>query len=283
MRIASAGPDSGATAQLLAVIQTGRDPDRVDEAIAALRGEVANLADIIIERYEGLMLNPHRRDPGAYIRTALVRGLKGLARAHDLQVVEAATYVYETMPRSDFDVAGNLRGAALIVLADLDERLALFHAARFLADPATSQMSGQPGVTAVQLLRANEHLLPLYVFLSGDVSGRGEVAGECLAALGSAPDSIVHGLVERFRDLDDDAVRAGLFDLLLARPDDPAANDELTRFIRDGQPDPVYAYVVTTMVATRRVPFIEVMRAVNETAGGVRHRLLTEALDLRPS
>jgi hypothetical protein len=267
----------------LADITQGRDPGRVEEAIAALRDDVTNLVEIVIERYEGLMLNPHRRDPGAYMRTVLMRGLKGLARPRDLPIVEAATYVYETMPRSVFDVAGNLRGAALLVLSDIDERLALFHAARFLADPGTSHMSGQPGITAVQLLRANDQFLPLYVFLSGDVSDTGEVAGECLAALGNAPDSIVHGLVDRFRDEDDDAVRAGLFDLLLARPDDAWANEELERFVRDGEPDAVYAYVVKTIVATRRVPLIEVMRGVHATTGGIRHRLLTEALDLRPA
>ncbi len=265
----------------LSDITQGRDAERVEAAISELRDEFPGLADIVLERYASLAGNGPRKDAGAYLRSALVRGLRGIARPRDIPTIESMTYVYETMPRSAFDVAGNLRGAALMVLADLDARLALFHAARFLADPATSHMSGQPGVTAVQLLRANDQLLPLYVFLSGDGERTGELTGECLAALAAAPDSIVHGLIERFKEAQDDAALAGLYDLVLARAEDPVATAVIEDFVRTGQPDAVYAYVTKNVVAERRTELIELMLELKGAASGVRVRLLDEALALR--
>jgi hypothetical protein len=265
-------------------IRRGRQPEQVAEAIGLLRDRAPDeVREAILDRYRELAEDGPRLDRGATVRTALLTGLRGLTRSMDAALAEEACYVYETSATSKWDVAGNLRGAALVLLAELDVNLALFQAARLLVDPATPEMSGQPALTAAQLLRANDQLLALYTFLAGARSRHGELTGEALVAMAGAPDRVARDLAERYRDDGDDAVRAGLYDMLMARPDDPRARTELERLIREGSPDPVFAYVTATIVAARSMDLVAVMRDAEDAGGGLRQRMLREALGLLPA
>ncbi|MEA2684734.1 MAG: hypothetical protein QOK05_3062 [Chloroflexota bacterium] len=265
-------------------IRHAREAEDIDAAVAQLReGEPEELRAALLERYAALADDGARGDRGARLRTSLMLGLRGVARSVDAEVAEQGTYVYERSATSKWDVAGNLRGAALLLLSELDPQLALFHAARLLVDPETPEMSGEPAVTAVRVLRAHDQLLPIYMFLGAARPGLGEVVGECLSAMVGAPGHIVRDLVDRYRDDDDDAVRAGLYDMLLARPDDPRAREAVEAFIREGRPDPVYAYVATSIVAARTMPLVELIREVAGTSSGLRERMLREALGFLPA
>jgi hypothetical protein len=113
-------------------------------------------------------------------------------------------------------VAGRLRGAALVMLADLDHRLAGFHAARLITnpDPLTSPMSGEPALTAVRVLAAQDQLTVLYGWLTSAGPKAPEPAAEALRAMTGAPASIVQDLVERMAPSGDEVLLLGLFDLV---------------------------------------------------------------------
>lgn len=259
-----------------------RNPEAVADAIALLRDESPDEVRVaILDRYAALAADGPKLDRGAEVRTSLLIGLRGLTRSTDSTLAEEATYVYQRSATTKWDVAGNLRAAGLLLLADLDEPLALFHAARLLVDPATPRMSGQPAITAAQLLRANDQLIVLYTYVAGGQAD-GEIVGECLAGMAGVPEHIARDLAERFRDNENDAVRAGLYDLLMARADDPWARGEIEALLRDGLPDPVFGYVTTNIVASRNMPLVAVMEAVVGASGGLRQRMLREALALLP-
>ena len=225
-------------------------------------------------------------DPGCYLRVALLQALRPLVRKADGALLEGAVLTYEftppfTPPHRGESAAG-LRSVALVVLNEIDETLAGYHGVRLLTDRYTSPMSGEPAVTAVRLLRAQGHALPLYDYLLRDGDGVAEVVGECLRSLDETPASILAPLVERYREDEDEIVLLGLFDLLLTREDHASYTEEALTFLETTRLYNVYRYVVNTIVARRRTSLIA---ALDTMLAGEKDRMkaeiLREALALR--
>jgi len=225
-------------------------------------------------------------DPGCYLRVALLQALRPLVRKDDGPLLEGAVLTYEftppfTPPHRGESAAG-LRSVALVVLNEIDETLAGYHGVRLLTDRYTSPMSGEPAVTAVRLLRAQRHALPLYDYLLRDGDGVAEVVGECLRSLDETPASILAPLVERYREDEDEIVLLGLFDLLLTREDHASYTEEALTFLETTRLYNVYRYVVNTIVARRRTSLIA---ALDTMLAGEKDRMkaeiLREALALR--
>ncbi len=77
-----------------------------------------------------------------------------------------------------------LRGGALIVLSEVDEQVARYFATRLLADGYTERMSGEPALTAVQVLATQEEWLPIYFCAVQSANGApAEVVADCLRQL----------------------------------------------------------------------------------------------------
>src|SRR5439155_14054050 len=89
-------------------------------------------------------------------------------------------------------------------------------------------MSGEPALTAVQLLAARGATLPLllYALLGGAAQ---EVLAETLRALAGLPAPLLLGVARGLRRSEDDVAVVGLFDSLVAH-DDPGAFSD---FVRD--------------------------------------------------
>lgn len=179
-------------------------------------------------------------------------------------MLERATTDYEYLPPGPEEVAGRLRGAALVALADLDERLAGFYAARLITnpDPLTSTMSGEPELTAVRVLAAQDQLTVLYAWLAGAGLKKPEPAAEALRAMTGAPDKIVLDLAEWMRDSRDEVLLLGLFDLLLATPEAERCEGFVLDFPRDTELVDLFGAVVATIIAGRRARLIEGLREI---------------------
>jgi hypothetical protein len=266
--------------EALRTVRAAKTPDAVAAALDTLPDGDADVREALLARYRALGAQPSRRDPGCHLRVALLQGLRRHALPADVDVLEAAVRTYEMLPPGPQEVAGGLRGAALLALSDLDDRLASFHAVRLMADPYTSRQSGEPAVTAVRLLAAQRQTLPLYQhLLRGEAAG--EVALECLRALTEAPASVVQAVAEESRRRRDELVLLGLVDLLLGHPEKERLAPILIALVTESEQMDVVRYAAAAIVAGREPTLIEGLRSRAGLAGR-RGELVREALALLP-
>lgn len=265
------------------LVQSERQLELVQAAldVLAAAGDPA-ARPVLLGRYAELAQEGTRRDPGCYLRAAIMRALRYLARRDDGAVLERAVTTYEFMPPGPIEVAAGLRSAALVTLNEVDETLAAYHSVRLLTDRHTSQMSGEPAVTAAQVLAAQGHELPLYAYVLREGPGLSEVIGECLRCLTPIPASLLAPLVERYIESQDEIVLLGLFDLLLAHEAQASYDAMVLEFLHGTRLYNIYRYLVSMIVASRRDDRIAALTALAaEEKDHLKAEILREALALR--
>ena len=195
-------------------------------------------------------------------------------------MLERATAVHEYLQPGPQEVSGGPRAAALVTLANLDERLAGFHAARLIADPdpLTPAMSGEPALTAVRVLAAQDQLTVLYAWLASPGPKAPEPVAEALRAMSAAPASIVLDLVERMRGSRDEVVLLGLFDLLLATPEAERFEGVVLEFLRDTELKDLFGAIAATIIAGRRERLIQGLREIRGALAPKKVQVLDELL-----
>jgi len=259
----------------LALLGRAKNPEAIGSAVAML-GEAADprIRQLLTQKYARLSGDPRRRDAGCFQRTALVRALRGRATHDDVALLEGALWTREFVGRDE--VAGGLRSAALLTLAELDASLAGFHAVRLLGD--AHPMSGEPAVTAARLIASQGQLLPLYGLLTmGDATS--EVRAESLRGLVGLPASILGRLLEEHRRAKDETVLVGLFDLLLAHSARAEFTDFVASFLDSTQSIDLYRFVVSSIVATRDPQLIALLtRSEGPAESSPKGKVLSEAL-----
>jgi hypothetical protein len=234
---------------------------------------------VLLARYEECDQNGARRDPGGAIRIALLRALGTVAWPDDAALFARAATTYE---HRYGEVAGDLRAAGVLGLADVDRGLAGFHAVRLLHDAHTSPMSGEPAVTAARVLAGIGQPLPLYACVVRDSGLPSEVVGECLRGLTELPDALVPPLIERFRESRDEVVLLGLFDLLLQHPTRAQYAPVVRDFLRVTTLLDLYRSLVATLIAGRERPWQdELERQAAVEKHPVKAEILREALSPR--
>ncbi len=225
--------------------------------------------------------DPYKRDTGAYVRAAVLRALRPVVRPADTPLLERALLTYEFPPPGRVEGAAHLRAAALLTLIEVDPKLAGYHAARLLGDEYNSPMSGEPGVTAVRVLAAQEQWLPLYSCITGAAGARSEVVSECLRSLAALPPSLLPPLVARYQETEDELVLVGLFDLLLAHEAGTDQAEFLRLFLRETDLLDAYRYLATVIVAGRHVHLIpDVIALAKVERDRLKAKALHEALSL---
>lgn len=259
--------------------------ERNVEIVLATLGEVGRRADaaarpVLVERYARLDATRGKHDQGATLRTAIVRALREIARIEEIPLLERAATTYEYLPPGRHEVAGALRGAALVTLTEVDPRLAAHHAARLLLLGDASPMSGEPAATAVRVLAAQGQTVLLYGYASSGAP-EGEVLAESLRGLTELPSSLLGPLVERHRESRNEAVLLGLFDLLLAHPARAAYVEFLLDYLRDTPLLHLARYLARAIVAARDPALIAGLTAIAREEGDTpRGDLAREALAL---
>jgi len=277
-------------------------PDRLDRAVQLVTTTefvdvLAEAADVLaeaddarlrrslLERYQALAQEPVD-DHGCVLRTAIVRALRGVAHRADVPVLEHAAMTYEFMNPGRREVAGDLRGAALLCMHDVEPDRAAFHAVRLLTDEQRHrQLSGEPALTAAQVLRDLGYTLPLYECVLRHPDFGAEVLAECLASLTSLPLLLVTELFMRLgTDESDPQVLVALFDLVFVHPEREALRGQVHAFLRTTGRLDIYAFVVTSIAALRGDPLVglldELAREPQSDPG--KQDALRQALALLP-
>ncbi|MBJ7599719.1 hypothetical protein [Candidatus Nephthysia bennettiae] len=267
------------TEEALRALARAKTVEAVGTALELLPDGDPRARQALLERYGALAADRRRPDPDCQLRAALLRGLRGRALASDVPLLEEALHTYEIRPRNE--VAGGLRAAALLVLADLDEALAAFHAVRILGDRHTSEMSGEPAVTAARLLSSQGHSLVLYQALRGGAI-KLELAAACFEGLAGAPASVLAALAEEHWREYAGAALLALVDLLLTHPDAGRLSGVLAGIVEEAADLDIVRYAATAMVAGRKPPLIEALET-RANLPGRRGELVREALTLLPT
>lgn len=225
--------------------------------------------------------DPYKRDTGAYVRAAILRALRPVVRGDDTPLLEHALLTYEFPPPGRVEGAAHLRAAALLALIETDAERAGFHAARLLGDEYNSAMSGEPGVTAVRVLAAQEQWLPLYACVTGPEGARSEVVSECLRSLTALPPSLLPPLVEHYQESADEVLLVGLFDLILGHEAGADQAEALRRFLRETRLYDAYRYLATVIVAGRHAHLLpDVVSLAKTERDRIKAKALYEALSL---
>lgn len=219
------------------------------------------------------------RDQGAYFRRQLIEALRPLAdRADTALLVQAAT-TYEFWPPDFAEDAVLLRSAALVVLAEVNEELARFYAARLLVDPYIQPMSGEPATTAAKVLGALGELPLLWAQAFTETAKTPEVTAECLRQMVELPDSLLPELLERFGAKAPSAVQLGLVDLLIQHRHGEAGLGYVHTTLQSTRDLDIYRYIVMSIVASGRESLLnELLAQANATQDRHKLSILEEAL-----
>jgi hypothetical protein len=276
------------TAQVDYALQLVRSEKQAEVIEAALDVLIAarhpDVRSLLLAGYAACESGTGRGDLGCHRRTDLLRRLRPLARMEDRALLEHALLTYAFLPPGRVEVGANLRSQALVVLNDLDDALAGYHAVHLLNDTLehTSEMSGEPAVTAAQVLASQGQTLPLYAYVLRAEPARPEVIGECLRNLTALPVSLVSRLVQRYRVSGDEIILLGLYDLLLAHPAEEPFGGVILEFLTTTRFSNLYRYLVSTIVASRRADLIAPLaKLAKNERDPAKKAILDEALALK--
>ena len=235
----------------------------MDLALAALavikEREDVRLRPALLRKYTALDADGVRRDPGGVVRTATLKALRPVALPEDVVLAERAVATYEFLYG---EAAGDLRGAGLLLLNEVDPPLAGFHSVRLLDDQYTSIMSGEPAVTAARVLAAQGQVLPLYAYVMRDEPAVADVVGEGLRSLGAMPPSLLPAVVKKYRTSKSEIVLLGLFDLLLASDARPAYLPFIFDFLQSTTLYNLYRYLLIVLVTGHDPDIMEQIEAM---------------------
>ena len=173
-----------------------------DVLLAALKVLIKNptpaAREPIRQLFEHFSADGRKRDPGAFMRRAVLDAWRPVALPADVPLLLQAVNTYEFLPPGFKEDAILLRTGALLILNELDDTLAGFEATRLLVDGFSDPMSGEPALTAVRVLASQEQTLPLYLYaMQANDAALPEVVSECLRSLTGAPAALIPGIIAR--------------------------------------------------------------------------------------
>jgi hypothetical protein len=245
----------------LELLKTTRNKQVVEEAVQALTENPLYAArDTLIQEYHYYDGDGIKRDAGAQIRAAIIKALKVIRNSDDAPLFERAVKTYEFLPPTHSEEAAILRSAGLIALAEIESPLVDYHAVRILIDKEhTSEMSGEPAVTAVHVLSMRQNTLPIYQYVLQNTPKDAETLSESLKSLCAMPGELLPEIVEKYKDTEDDVILLGLFDLIVNHAAGEVYHDYLLDFLTGTRRYQVYHYLVTIMATNRKCDLMPVM------------------------
>ncbi|MCP4164699.1 MAG: hypothetical protein GY759_02255 [Chloroflexi bacterium] len=209
--------------------------------------------DSLFKLYTYYASHGPKRDPGAYMRHAILRALRPVTTLSDVPLLLDAVSTYEHLPPGFQEEAKLLRAGAIVILNELDDELAAYHAARLLVDGETDPMSGEPALVATKVLAPQNQMVTLYAYaMQATGEAVPEVVSECLRSLTNCPEALLPGILERYRESEINIVRIGLFDLLIQHDSGPLALEYLADSLLGADDLDVYQYLVITMISARQ-------------------------------
>ena len=194
------------------------------------------------------------KDKAGLIREQLVRLLAQIGNPNDEDVYLLAVNTYFAQPVTD--VMQNCRSAGLIGLVTTNDTLAGLYATKLLGEPDTSELNGEPSLTALSVLSTRGYILPIYQFLlrQGEAfiySNKAEVVGKALEVLDKDfPKTLYRALADQFIPLDIPIVSAGMVNYITQYRQE-ALYDLLDRMLNETKDVDFHKYILI-MLATAR-------------------------------
>lgn len=270
----------------LEIVKSEHNRQLIEAALQVLEKNLSSdlpLRASLLPAYEYYAKAGPKSDEGGHIRTKILKLLQDFLLPDDEPLLERAVNTYEFDPFSRAELLSALRAEALIGLNSLDDRLAIYHAVRLLHDKYNSPMSGQPGIAAAQVLASINQFVCLYQYVVREEVKSPEVTAECLRQLIHLPLSLVEGLIEQYRNSQNDIVLVGLFDLLLNHDSAENFTSVITEFMMATKHDEVYSYIALTIIARHNKKLIDILLQVGAIERNkLKARILVEALSLSP-
>lgn len=267
--------------QIDAAVRTmhaSRDLEVVRYAIEIVgAAELPSLRNDLIQKYAWCQDQPHRRDGGAFVRSAILRALRPVSGPEDSALFQQAIITYEL--DGPTEVCGDLRSVGLLALNDIDSDLAGNYAARFLLDPQFT-FSGEPITTAIRMLASHSNLAPIFAVVSWGV-GRSDVLAEGLRNLTEIQTDLLPIVVERYFESEDEQIILGLFELLLGHPSRDDWSTTMERWFRSTTVMDLYGIVAIQIVGSRSEVLINMLRELRSIEfDRMRQDMLDQALAL---
>ena len=144
---------------------------------------------VLRERFADLTENGMRFDQDCSLRVKIVQVLRAIGSPEDGDLAERGVRLIQLNPPSKIDVAQALRGQCLLLLADLRPDRAQYFAVELLQDPHLSAFSGEPAVTAIQVLAERANILPIWA-LARRTGSPPDVLAQAFASLRGAPQDL---------------------------------------------------------------------------------------------
>lgn len=138
------------------------------------------------ERFVDLTDTGVRYDQDCSLRVRIVKVLRAIESPEDVDLAERGVRTIQLQPPARIDVAQGLRGQSLLWLAERDPVRAEYLAVELLQDPHESAFSGEPAVTAIQVLAARGQVLPIWA-LARRPGPQPDVLAQAFASLRHAP------------------------------------------------------------------------------------------------
>lgn len=262
----------------IAGLGAARTPEGLRSALEAARGAGVSPEEIgaaLAERYAHLSNEGQRRDPGAILRTELIR-LLDLSGAHNVAVYRKAVRTHERMPPTNTEVAAPLRAAALAALTNADPEIAGYEAHLRLSD--ADSMTGEPARTAVRALGALGLPQALHALALSDAQD--DLIAEALPCLSGLPLLLATELIDHLDEsgrLNSPVVLVGLVDLVITHRDSLQLRPRLLELLGATRSVDAVRYAATLAVANRdRELFDAIVSASSRNGDRARAQMLDE-------
>ena len=243
---------------------------------------VADAREPLLAIYETYRRSGSARDPGAFTRRAILAALRPLATPADLPLILDAVATYEFLPPDFTEDAILLRAAALVILNELDDVPARYHAARLLVDPYADRMSGEPSLSAARVLASQAEFVSLFQYAMQPAErALPEVVSECLTNLVGMPEPLIAGVLVHFAERTEPIVLVGLIDLMLGYPESPEVGEFLADMLASPADLDAYRYLTMSLITSHNPRFIDqLLAAARFERNPHRAAILLDALDL---
>ncbi len=279
---------SGDPALALELLSATTARSLVEDALAVLRRSVLDdsARSTLRERYT-FYAEHTDKDRGATLRENFVRLLVGIGHPDDLDLYLRAVALYEGVPPTpQIDAAQKVRTAALAGIAMIDGELAALHAVKLLGEVSdASDFSGEPALTALNLLVRSERWLPIYQYALLIDGYKAEYADVVSRALESFPADfaapLYMALAQRFIKRDQAVEQTGIIGYVV---DHRRADlyPLLEQIITTTRSSDLHRYCVIQLAAARDPALNQLLFALAKRCPLDRVPHFVEALELTP-
>jgi hypothetical protein len=272
----------------LELLDSSKRREMIDAALRTLeQADLDDTARPTLRRKTWHYFDHNREDAGALIRETLLRMLVKIGHPEERDLYLRGLATYEIVPMMG-EVTQNLRAVSLVGLAQNEPELALTHATRLLCElDSTSQFTGEPAITAINLLsqRRQAHTIYAFLLLGGLDAlevGQNEVVGRALESLGADfPIHLFQQLIEVFLPRDRAVVSMGIITHIV---DNRVRElyDVVDSIMKDTRHDELHHYGAIMLAASRNDELVNRLYALAKISPPHRIATFIEALELVP-